>query len=140
MFKKSISILLIFSVNLLLLAHAVLPHHHHNGIPHLVFAGTGEHHHSDDFCCCEHEDQDKDSCALDLEVDVYCNTEEHHHHLCCTDHSDHFNHLPTAILLTYSYDISASLQGEPLRIPPYLISCSQDPVVSSTGLRAPPLG
>jgi hypothetical protein len=140
MIKKTISILLVFSVNILLLAHAAVPHHHHNGIPHFAFSLTEEdHQHTKDSCCCSHEESEEDSCMFDQEVDLIHELEDHHNqNLCCSEHSDLSGSLLTAILFSYTYDVSAYRQETPLIIPPYLISYSFDPV-SSTGLRAPPV-
>ena len=137
MFRKVISISLIFSVNIFLLAHAILPHHHHNGIPHFVFHPTEEHHHSQDDCCCSHGEAEDDSCLFDQDVDVFFKSEDHYEHSCCVGHTD-FSKLLTAILFTSSYNVSALWQDTPLLVPPYLISYHTDPVVSSAGLRAPP--
>lgn len=141
MLKKIVSILLVFSVNLFLLAHAVLPHHHHhNGVPHFSFSLMEEHHHDHDSCCCSHSEEGDDSCAFDQDVDVVYESKQHC--LCGVDHAGHsdaFLYLPTAVLLASLYDTSVFLQDVPLIVPPYLISYCQDPVISSSGLRAPPV-
>jgi hypothetical protein len=141
MIRKLISILLIFSVNILLLAHAAIPHHHHNGVPHFTFSLTEEdHQHTKDSCCCSHEESEEDSCMFDQEVDMIHELEDHHNqNLCCAEHSDLSGSLPTAILLSFTYNVSAFWLETPLIRPPYLISYSSDPVISSTGLRAPPM-
>jgi hypothetical protein len=140
MAKKIISILLVFSVNILLLAHAVLPHHHHDGIPHFAFSLTEEdHQHTKDSCCCSHEEAEEDFCMFDQAVDVVLKSKDHSLcNLSCSEHPDSSGSLLTAILLSYTYDVSSCRQETPLISPPYLISYSFDPV-SSTGLRAPPI-
>ena len=138
MLRKVISISLIFFVNIFLLAHTVLPHHHHNGIPHFAFHPTEEEHQAQHDCRCSHDEEEDDSCMFDQDVDVFFKSEEHHGFACCTEHAN-FSELLTAILLSFNYNVSAPWQDTPLIIPPYLISYHTDPVVSSAGLRAPPV-
>ena len=140
MAKKIISILLVFSVNILLLAYAVIPHHHHDGLPHFTFSSESHHHHSDDPCCCDHDETCADSCLFDREMDVFFKSRNHTN--CgsdCESHSFLSGHLLVAVLFSFCSDIPAIREAIPLRVPPYLICFNTDPVISATGLRAPPL-
>ena len=140
MIRKFISIVLIFSVNLFLLAHAVLPHHHHNGIPHFYFTQIEEQHDEHTSCCAHNHEEDSDSCAFDQDVDVVFKSEDHSD--CdagCSDHAHMSGSLLTAVLLSELYDTSALQLDVPITIPPYLLPYNQDPVISASGLRAPPL-
>lgn len=138
--RKFISIVLVFTVNLLFLTHAVLPHHHHEGIPHFLFMQDHEHQHehSADDCCCT-PDNCNDDCALDQEIDVIHETkDEDTHCLLCSDSHDHTDFLLQAVLL-YIYDFSLPDNEKEVRPPHYLISYHYDHAAQGIGLRAPPV-
>lgn len=142
MFRRLLSILLIFTVNILFLGHAVIPHHHHDGIPHFIlfekdhtgFAGDSD-------CCCSHNipKECEDSCQLEKDIDVILETEKDYHSLVCCDSHDHSDLLFQAVLLYYSFDLAGFESDDPYRIPPYLISYSSVHVNQIHGLRAPPM-
>lgn len=131
--------MLIVTVNSFLLAHAVLPHHHHNGIPHFyLFDSHNEHSDFDieDECCCEHNDGE--TCVVEQDIDVISSNEKD-----CYGGVDCFSHnhpvtffLPVIYSLTI--DFSLVLEDNSPVEPPYLISYHFDYANSCLGLRAPP--
>ncbi|GHT75230.1 hypothetical protein AGMMS50262_09920 [Bacteroidia bacterium] len=122
MFKRWISILLIFTVNVLFLTHTVIPHHHHAGVPHFTLFADGHHDRHDG--CCHHDGEA--TCLLDKPIDVINET-----HI----HSPLFLQ---AVLFTFTYNITVPDTDETFRKIPYLISYTQDFVGQNCGLRAPP--
>ncbi|MDL2243452.1 hypothetical protein LJB84_01230 [Bacteroidales bacterium OttesenSCG-928-J19] len=141
--KQFISILLIVTVNILFLTHAILPHHHHEGIPHLTFSVTHHDHHAGETGCCCPEKKGSPcdaSCALDGDIDVVVPTDEEDQHgpqICTLHHHDH--QLLQALLLPLLYDFTLPTAQHRLRTaPPYLINYISDFQVRSLGLRAPP--
>jgi hypothetical protein len=139
MLKKWTGIVLIFAANILLLAHSVVPHHHHNGIPHFVWfdsshsEGSGE---CND-CCCHHEHGE--TCLFEQSIDVVYETKDDCSHALCALHNHHPEMLLQAVLFTYTYDFSLVREKLPLQEPPYLINYCFDYAGSGIGLRAPPM-
>jgi hypothetical protein len=128
--------------NMLLLAHNIVPHHHHNGLPH--FAWSVPHHHSAEDCechgsCCHHENGE--TCLFDQVIDVISETKDDCS--CLLSASSHHHHHPEmllqAILLTFTYDLSPASEESSGKTPPYLISYHFDYAGSGLGLRAPPM-
>lgn len=146
MFRKLISILLIFTVNAFLLAHSVLPHHHHDGIPHFSFSAFTNHDdhqtendHRHNSCCCHHDKKcDTSSCFLDQEIDII---HEINDDTCVVCHSAHgYSHwLAEVTLLFYTFDFLQKGDNPPLKRPPYLISYHFEYLNSLPGFRAPPI-
>ncbi|MDL2223445.1 hypothetical protein LJB98_05040 [Bacteroidales bacterium OttesenSCG-928-M11] len=129
-------------VNFLFLTHALLPHHHHDGLPHFIFSdhhNTLESNHQD--CCCSDEPKScEDSCALDSDIDVIVSDEEDSYALShCTDKNCSCELYLQAILFTFIYDFAEPDKTDLLRQAPYLISTYQEYVNQSFGLRAPPI-
>ncbi|MCC8146821.1 MAG: hypothetical protein LIO93_10395 [Bacteroidales bacterium] len=145
MFKKFLSILLIFTVNILFLSHAVISHHHHDGMPHFIFLNTEHADHQvpsgNNDCCCTHDSSKKEegNCQLDKNIDVVCETEKDYHSITCCNSPDHSGLLYQAILLYYSFNLSVFDDNDQNKIPPYLISYSSVDVNLIHGLRAPPV-
>jgi hypothetical protein len=135
MLKKWTCILFIFTANILLLAHSIIPHHHHNGIPHFEWLAS----HSEDEChnCCHHENGE--TCLFEQNIDAVCETKEDCACILCDSHDYHQGMLLQAVLLTYTYDFSSVRENFSLKEPPYLISYHFDYAGSGLGLRAPPM-
>ncbi|MDH8700712.1 hypothetical protein M2138_000043 [Dysgonomonadaceae bacterium PH5-43] len=140
MFKQLLSILLIFTVNILFLSHAVIPHHHHDGLPHFIITEKHADHNpsSNNSCCCNHgEAEEEGSCQLDLGIDAILTTEQDYHNLVCCNDCSHNDLLYQAILLYYNFELNLNCDYSN-KIPPYLISYSSADVDGIVGLRAPP--
>lgn len=140
--KKSISILLVFSVNLFILAHAILPHHHHSGVPHFTLFETihaEDQQHHDSCCCNENEKQaDSDCCVMDQDVDLFHEDEENCFCGLTAEHSHEGTiALLQAILFFSNIEQLWFFEKIPLE-KPYLITYHYDPVYAGFGLRAPP--
>ncbi|MDR1738976.1 MAG: hypothetical protein LBR66_09225 [Candidatus Symbiothrix sp.] len=137
MVQQMLSIVMMLSVNMLILTHAVIPHHHHHGIPHFVLC---ENHAEDATDCCCHSDlpTGNNHCQLEQPLDFFLAQHDDHHHcvICCLHHTH--SPLLQAVLLSFSYDLTALKTQEPLRFPPYLISYTGNLPSDACGLRAPP--
>ncbi|MDR3338586.1 MAG: hypothetical protein LBT25_00575 [Candidatus Symbiothrix sp.] len=137
MLKKWTGIGLIIAANILLLAYSVLPHHHHEGIPHFTS------HHADakadcHSCCCHHGTSE--TCLFEQKIDVLYETKDDCACLICATHH-HYPHpgiLLQAVLLTFTYNFSLIWEESPLKEPPYLISYRFKSANAGLGLRAPP--
>lgn len=142
MFKQFVSILLIFTVNILFLGHAVIPHHHHEGIPHFVFSISEHHHDTDDSdCCCAHSHsshEKDDTCQLEKDIDVITESEKDYHSLICCDSNNHPD-LYQAILLSFSFNQYLLDEDDKVTNLPYLINYSSVDASQIHGLRAPPV-
>ena len=137
--KKGIAILFVLLANIILLAHAVLPHHYHEKLvciesTHCAEDATNhsqnsvEHNH-------QHDGNDNITCILNQAVFILptqgqifndcenCN-DTHNHDFCITKAFEyqHFQALPTTV-----------------RVVPKNISFFTSFVSSTSGLRAPPL-
>jgi hypothetical protein len=139
MLKQSVSILLIFTVNILFLTHTVLPHHHHDkGVPHFTMESQHSPVHND--CCCPEEKGDEEACQLFQPIEVVYETDENCHCLLCCASHDHAAVLLQAVLLTFTYDFTAPERDELLRQSPYLNFYQSIFICRIFGLRAPPAG
>jgi hypothetical protein len=140
MLKKRFCITLMFIANILLLAHSVIPHHHHNGIPHFEWFTSTEHHSDGDGechdCCCHHENGG--TCPFEQSIDAVYETKDDCSNVLCAVHNHHPGMLLQAILGTDPYDFSLAPENISPKEPPYLISYHCDYAGSGTGLRAPP--
>ena len=143
MFKQFVSILLIFTVNILFLGHTVIPHHHHDGIPHFVFSvsehlqDAGEHHDSD--CCCPHSPLEKeDTCQLEGNLDIISNFGRDNFSLTNYD-SDNYSNISQVILFSFSYNSYLLDEDDKIANPPYLINYFSIDADQIHGLRAPPI-
>jgi hypothetical protein len=137
MLKKWAGIGLIFTANILLLAYSVLPHHHHEGIPHFIahHADTAADCHS---CCCRHDTNG--TCLFEQKIDILYEAKDDCTCLICASHlhHPHTGMLLQAVLLTFTYDFSLIWAESPLKAPPCLISYRFDYANTGLGLRAPP--
>ena len=144
MIKQFTSILLIITVNILFLTHAIIPHHHHGGIPHFTIFNT---HHQFDIneeegCCCSHEDTKTtqgcdDGCAFEQSIDIISETKEDFY---CSDCSFHkVSDYVQAILFALADQLWIPEKEPDFRLPPYLISYHSIFASHSLGLRAPPV-
>jgi len=146
MFKRFISILLIFTVNILFLTHAVVPHHHHNGIPHFTSLEIENHAQHEEHCCCplddndEHQHSNEGSCQLEQDINAIRVTgkEDCHCLVCCCNLHNHSDLLLQATLLYFNPDFSFWEIDEKRQQPPYLINYHSIYASSALGLRAPP--
>jgi hypothetical protein len=141
MLRKWTATILIFTANILLLAHNIVPHHHHNGLPHFEWFSFHQHdaNHECDGCCCHHDD-DGGTCLFEQNIDAVYETEDDHSHAMCTTHHNHDSGIfLQAVLLTFTYDFSLDSEKIPLPEPPYLINYGLDYAGSGLGLRAPPI-
>lgn len=134
MLKKGFFIGWIFAANILLLAHTLVPHHHHEGIPHFSLP---DFHHSQETdnecegCCCRHEENE--TCLFEQNINlIYENKNDY----CCIFCLS--NHHPEVVPGFLTYDFSTVRAGTPLLEPPCLISYLFDYANSGQGLRAPP--
>lgn len=128
---------LIFIANLLLLVYSVIPHHHHNGMPHFVMSEMHRHDSADD---CRHSQEEQQTCLFEQDINaVYEHSDEK-----CLDASCVLHHpelfLQAAVFSIFSYDFSFVRETVTLPEPPYLISYHCDFAGSGQGLRAPPIG
>lgn len=137
MLKSVFSLFLMLMVNAFIFANAILPHHHHQGIPHFILnAGTAEKHtHDEDACCCHHSEEPEDSCVFDNDIDflVY---EEDGYSVDLQKNIVRQVWLFHGLLFTVEFDLSPESYSD--TSPPYLIQYTDQYVNASQGLRAPP--
>jgi len=138
--KKIISISLIFLVNFFFLAHEVLPHHHHEGIPHFFFEIENHDKVLDcSPCCCDEGNASEDSCALDQDVDVLAANDEDD----CGCSSCFLSHPYSSLyyyaaltLLDLDFSLSDTVDTSQQSI--YLLTYQSICAGQGFGLRAPP--
>jgi len=144
--KQLFTLSVMILASMLLLAHAVMPHSHHDGIVCFSLTEIMHQHHCSDqhddigHCCCEH------------------NEEEHHHHSNSEDcdlkeivlrqsNDIHDDLLPCASCLSLLYTIYplndlyllAPQYGQRLEQKPYVITYISPFVGTISSLRAPPV-
>jgi hypothetical protein len=139
MIKKLLSILLIFTVNLFVLTHAVMPHHHHHGLPHFVLCEEAHEHPDDgaaDNCCSP--DEKNETCTFEQHIDIVYELKEDCSRILCTSHH-HPDLLLQAVLFSFTTDFSLAPERISSEKPLYLISYYFDYAGSGLGLRAPPM-
>ena len=138
--KKAIAISFLLFANTIWLAHAIIPHHHHNG---LIFILTTAHQAHD---CNSHDDNDAHSdgncdyplCNSGIEncelATIYAKFDSDKRIV-----SDNLDLLPVVFALFSNDDIPQITDdtGLPFRQKPYLISHTEY-ISQSIGLRAPP--
>lgn len=134
---------MIFLVNILFLTHSILPHHHHNGIPHFEFSFSSEsnhvHHHNNACCPCK-SNSEEGTCSMDKDIDVIVlSDDEDCHCVSCYLSHEHPGMLLQAILLIFDYEVNLSDDTRNLKEPPYLISYQSVNAGLGLGLRAPPV-
>lgn len=145
--KKAIGIGLLLLANIVLLVHAVIPHHHHDQL--FNFCDITFHQH-DAINHCRHlqstgtfSENDKhthrglglDDCVLD---DVYVRFVNDDHRIYVDESHIDF---PSSLLCSLPYNpiqIKAAFTPLPFRQKPHLESFYTNHITQSTGLRAPP--
>lgn len=143
--KRYITLVILLLANMVLLAHAILPHTHHDGV-----------------VCFSLEDiKDQHSCSKFKDISDCCDGHEtaqssHHHHnsedcdlrdVIIRQDTNHEEIIPCEACLSLLYDIYslnelflvAPEYEERLAYKPYLISYISPYVGSTIGLRAPPV-
>ena len=125
--KKIIALSCWLIVGTIMLAHAVVPHHHHDGIPCLSnFA-----HDSSD----QHSSESHENCLL-TKVYLRWSKDKQIHQL------HHFDFAPYPCQITLFFDDFTSRIrddiGLPLEQKPYLLPFYTELIAHSSGLRAPP--
>ena len=142
--KKAISLSFLLLANTIILAHAIVAHHH-NGIFVVLEATHHEHdcnaYHPDDaqpvhscndpFC-----HGDIDNCTLSM---FYTSIGDDRPVIRTCDFD--FNVLPCFLILISGYSIPQIFDdiGLPFRQKPYLLFCNTEHISQSPGLRAPPV-
>lgn len=150
MAKKISIIFTSLCISILILAHVIVPHHHHEGMPCFAIENISGHNSSSDShqdcsnhqsCCGHHhgnEANNEETCILD-QLDLSVVSIQKSTNACAVCLHLHDN-LLQAILLTYSFNLSLSDDRKRLDIkqPPYLINYHSVLVNQNIGLRAPP--
>ena len=132
--KRSVSIMFLLLANVFLLAHAVVPHHHHDSMPVAVLDMHGHHHNHDS----HHQDHDS-----------HHHDASHHHdgpETCLISqaeagavvrHGDGFSLSAAVAVLTGGWE-SPLMEGEPVRFAPTVREAVFRPHCAPS-LRAPPV-
>jgi hypothetical protein len=121
--KRAISLSFLLFVNMVILAHAVIPHHHHDGIP--VVAA----HQEDDSNKPNHNTEENWLLTI---VKARLGNEKQ----VCQSNDFHFDFLPR--LLTLFSDDTIPQINE-IEHHPYILSYHTEFIARSLGLRAPPV-
>lgn len=139
----------ILLANMVMLAHSLVPHHHHNGNPVAICVNYHEHnnatdkhrHHADTLPREQSANPDRhcngifEDCALSSILVKIGNDKQA---LQCID----FEFDPSPCLPVFSINPitkTTDLEGLPFRQHPYILQCYTDFVTQSLGLRAPPV-
>ena len=158
--RKAVAISFLFLANMILLAHAFVPHHHHEGVP-ICFSSHNhdydENRNHDIGDCthpshhehgpgCTHNHHEGDGCLADccnISKDVYVRIledDEIFSLLNLLNCSDRGVELVYYISNEDSGNLPLSgIYGLPFRQKPYLPSYFSDYIIGSSGLRGPPL-
>ncbi|MDR1633168.1 MAG: hypothetical protein LBR97_09915 [Dysgonamonadaceae bacterium] len=127
---------LIFIANLFLLVCSIIPHHHHQEMPHFVSFEMCQHDNADDS---RHNQEEGPTCLLEQDIDaVYKHSEEKCQDASCVLHHPEM-FLQAAVFSILGYDFSLVRETVTLLEPPYLISYLCDFAGYGQGLRAPPV-
>ena len=120
--KKTMALFCLLFANITLLVHAVIPHHHHDGIP-VVMASA---HHDD-----AHPDDPNNTDIIYIRLS---NEKQ-----ICRSFDCEFDLLPCLPALFSDY-ATFSIQDDavPFRHPPYIQLLHTESIARSIGLRAPP--
>jgi hypothetical protein len=123
--KRALSLSFLFLTGVIILAHAVIPHHHHDGVPDVTI-----HHERDGNI----PDYGTYECWLLTVVKARMSNDKQ----ICQTHGYNFN------LLTYLFSDNSIPQvkddiGQPFSQKPYLQSFHTAYISQSLGLRAPPV-
>lgn len=145
--KQLLTLTLLLLANFFLLAHAVLPHSHHDGIVCFSLEEMAHQNHCDDCqqedigdCCCNHHEKthhhhaNSEDCDL-KEIVLRQNSDLHEEILPC---ANCLSLLYTLYVLNELYS-EAPEYGQRLQLKPYLETYIPPYVGSIKGLRAPPV-
>ena len=140
MLKRAISLSFLLLANMLLLAHLVIPHHHHEKtgmcfLRHCQDSNEAHHHQHQDTQAHQHEgNAASDKCSLD---NAYAPANNHKK---ITGSAAH-NKYDCSFLITNNLRIQEFLEStlKTFRLKPCVLSVYTDYIVQSLGLRAPPL-
>jgi len=130
--KRALSISFLLFVNMVILAHAVIPHHHHDGIPVLV----AHHEHDENAPVDHHNDELHDYWLLTI-VKIRLGNDKQIYQSCDFDF-----HLLPYLLTFFSDDKITQLKDDNDLTFEYhsnILPCHIAFIVCSTGLRAPPV-
>lgn len=145
--RKVVALTFLLLANIIILAHAVVPHHHHNQVPVALNVAHHEHdsdaiydhHHHDDTAPAEHNGNSHghggiEECLLEKAFIRIGNDNQAFQSL-------DFDLLPCIISLFSGYSTPkiADDVGLPFRQKPYLLSYHTEYISVSLGLRAPPI-
>jgi hypothetical protein len=137
---KRMGIMLVMMLNIILLFHIGMPHHHHQHVPY--FTSIPQAQHEDKSCCSHNEEQqtpvtENGCCVLDESyIAVRGQQNKTECNVCLHQHP---RYLAQAVLLAIYYDFSIKEnEGIPIQSPPYINNYLSIPVSSCSGLRAPP--
>jgi hypothetical protein len=143
--KKTIALLFILVANIILVAHAVIPHHDHENMLICFIVShcsdlSDAHSETDCETPAHHTNQDNDCsdkcCCIDTVFDPSDNKERT---ICCT-HSKYECQHTSYILIASTIDLQAFRYDSFFSSPnkPFIVSCHIDYISQSQGLRAPP--
>ena len=141
MIKKITAISFILLANIVLLAHTVIPHHHHDAIVCVEQTHCQHHaqHHSDGLAEQEHQhDDDDNDSSCQVKESLMALFSHGRYCRCCDNDVAHHNHHHDF----YLYETFACTSVQPIStvVPNYPLqaSCVPSCVTSAVGLRAPP--
>jgi hypothetical protein len=145
-FKKVITLSFLFLANAIMLAHAVISHHHHDNIP--DFSAVAHHEHNCDSHCTQHDCTQHSEQCHDPLCHGNINDCSLSNFYACVDDRQTFqtydfdlNMLPCVYALFSDFSIQSLVDeiGLPFRQKPYLQSYHAEYISQSLGLRAPPV-
>ena len=153
--RKAVAISFLLLANIVLLAHAFIPHHHHEGIPICFSSHKHNHiHDADDSDCthpshhepgpgCTHSHHGGDCCPNDscpISKDIYARVLEDDETFPIFDFPEGETE---SIFYVSNEDIIKlpipGLYGLPFRQKPLLLSYFSEYIIGSLGLRGPPV-
>ncbi len=144
MAKRFGTIFLTSIINIIILIHVVIPHHHHGDVPCFKqdieqSCCSHDHNDSDHHNCTSHQHSDKDgSCCMFEKVLLLNGQNEKNEHQCDVCMHNHNNQLIQAVLLVFKYEFYIP-EGDWTENPPYLITYHSIDASRISGLRAPPI-
>lgn len=143
MIKRVTAIIFILLANIILLAHAVIPHLHNDGLPSLVKPHSAHSHschfEGHDHNTSDHEpDTNNDVYACILKQVIYPPTNNPHRLDCqCNNCNGDFHSYQAILLSLYRFTSNIPIQ-QTTGAPPFVQSFYSVHVSQSSGLRAPP--
>ncbi len=151
MFKQVATAFMIVCVSILVLALAIVPHHHHDGLPCFTIENLFNHnsdcdHHNNcdnDHSCCGHHHHESDAeddneCVLD-QLEFIATIDQKPVNICAVCQHSHDYYLLQAVLIGFTEDFSLPDEFKENRQIPYLVNYHSVFASRSLGLRAPPV-